>query len=224
LELVALADALEIDPKSSPGLPVASNFAHRLHTKHLALWLPPLILALQRLSPHPFYATLGELTLDLILSTLPNDPTPSKRDPFPDLPPPPIYKGSDETFDLESDDPTLARTGSLRAIIKLLLPPREAGLFLTREDIARIGQVLKSPGVMGERYRMLESLFQFAGQYDLVAELLHQVIKMLNEMDRAYQNLAQTYPAWTIYADAWRKRLGNTTEMLDEMKQHFHNN
>lgn len=223
LELLALADALEVSPKSSAALPVASNFAHRLHTQHLALWLPPLALALQRLLPHPFYATLAELTLDLILSTLPNEPLPPNSDPFPDLPPPPIYKSSDALFDAEADDTTLdstsADTNSLRTVIKRLLPPREAGLFLTREDIARIGQALNSPGVMGERYRMLESLFQFTGQYDLVSELLHHLIETLNEVDQAYQSLAQDYPAWFLYADAWRSRLTNTKTMLDELRQ-----
>lgn len=243
LELLALASALEIS-QIDPSVLSANNrskeeiLAHRLHTRHLALWVPPFVLALGRLTPHPFYAALGDLTLDLILSTLPDQPIPDNSDPFPDLPQPPIYKGtedlagpslSDETGDsLRSPSPLFTSQHlikgedsevSLRDIIKQLLPPCKTGLFLTREDIAGIGQALNSPGVMGERYRMLETLFRFAGQYGLIPKLFDQLTRILVEAEAAYQNWVAEYPAWTPYANAWQHRLASTQVMLEELKQ-----
>ena len=47
------------------------DLAHRLHTRHLALWAPVFTTTLWRLTPHPFYQTLGTLTVAMLLSTLP---------------------------------------------------------------------------------------------------------------------------------------------------------
>ncbi len=78
LELLALAERLD------RGDEVA---AQRLTAGHLALWLPPLIEALCRLSPHPFYRDLSALTLGMVLGSLP--PSTEALDPaevLPDLP------------------------------------------------------------------------------------------------------------------------------------------
>jgi hypothetical protein len=85
LEMLALADMLDRNNQSA---------AVRLYVNHLALWVPSFIFTLKRLRPHPFYQTLADLTLDLILATLPEDKVPENGDPFPELPPPPVYRGS----------------------------------------------------------------------------------------------------------------------------------
>jgi TorA maturation chaperone TorD len=231
LELLALADGLEAGNR---------DLVCRLYTRHLALWVPPFVLSLRRLAPHPFYVALGDLTLDLILTTLPNDSHPASSDPFPTLPPPPIYKSSDQPLDFEpgSDAAGIgveeqdknyylplsqnsSDTFSLRDLVKRLLVPRQAGLFLAREDMARIGQTLNAPGVMGERQRMLASLFRFAGQYDLVSILFDHLIQVLVEANLAYRHLADEYPAWTRYAEAWCDRVANTQTVLAELKQNM---
>jgi TorA maturation chaperone TorD len=204
LELLALADGLDAG-QTGP--------AHRLHTEHLALWVPAFALALQRLSPHPFYATLADLSVDLLLSTLPEAEIATNRDPFPVLPPPPVYRGTDEPPPASPDETKIG----LRNIVKKLLLPCQAGLFITREDIAHLGQTLDLPGTMGERLRMLESLFRLAGQYELVPALLGQLKILLNETGAAYRNWATEYPAWTIYAQAWRKRLSASQNVLEEI-------
>ena len=239
LELLALASALEssqTDPLvfSSDNTTTEQTFANRLLTRHLALWVPPFVLALGRLAPHPFYATLGDLTLNLVLSILPDQPLLTNSDPFPNLPPLPVYRDSDDMTNPDrggewvNRPPTAVTSQSLiennedeiglRDIIKQLLPPCKVGLFLTREDIARIGQALNSPGLMGERYRMLETLFRFAGQYDLIPELFDQLTQTLVEAGAVYQKWASQYPAWTPYAEAWQPRLDSTQAMLAELK------
>lgn len=213
LELLALAELKAEAKEDFIGL------AHRLQTEHLALWVPAFILTLRRLAPHPFYAILGELTLELLLATLPAGlPSSPLADPFPALPPPPVFKDRLNP-DLEVEENIDTSTGSetglgLRELVRRLLTPCEAGLFLTREDIARISRNLDLPNMMGERASMLETLFRQAGEYQLVPALLDYLRRLLAEVDTAYQGWAEEYPAWTPYAQAWRRRVAAAQAVL----------
>ena len=207
LELLALAD-LEAKAKAEAEEEL-EGLAYRLQTQHLGLWVPAFVLALHRLEPHSFYAALADLTLDLLLTTLP--PTsPFTIDPFPSLPPPPVYDHEGRLIPLAERQ---SETG-LRAIINHLLIPCKAGLFLTREDMACLSRQLDLPTVMGERAYMLETLFRLAGQYELVPALLDQLGQLLAQADAAYQGWGEEYPAWTPYADAWRRRVATTQVTL----------
>ncbi len=219
-ELLALADWLEAG---------RTDLVHHLYGRHLALWAPVFVLTLRRLTPHPFYDILGDLTLDLLLATLPEEAVPTNGDPFPDLPPPPVYRGTyDRATDLpDSDNPGGRRqadggeegTMTLRHLIRQLLPPRQAGLFLMREDIALISRRLHLPTGLGERSRMLDSLFRAAGQYDLIPDLFDQLHQKLLETNTAYHHLADEYTVWKVYADAWGQRLSETKATLETFKQ-----
>lgn len=219
-ELLALADWLDAG---------RTDLAHRLYGRHLALWAPVFVLTLRRLTPHPFYSILGDLTLDLLLATLPEEAVPINGDPFPDLPPPPVYRG---TYDRATDLPDSENPGGLRQsedseegtitlhnLIRQLLPPRQVGLFLTREDIALISRRLHLPIGLGERFRMLESLFQASGQYELIPDLFDQLNQKLLEAHAAYRRLADEYTLWKLYADAWGQRLSATKANLETFKQ-----
>ena len=211
LELLALADWLTAGQ---------NVLAHRLHVDHLALWVPSFVLALWHLNPHPFYHALGDLTLELILATLPVVTLSSPAALFPDLPPPPVYRGSDAPpFESPVDPEEIDEVQrSLRQVVKRFLPAREVGMFLTREEIARISQSLDLPITMGERFRMLESLFRQAGQYELVPALLDELSRGLADTDAAYQQLATEYPNWRPYATAWQHRLAETQAMCASLK------
>ncbi|MBE7554869.1 MAG: molecular chaperone TorD family protein [Anaerolineales bacterium] len=217
LELLALAE-MQAEAKEE-----LAGFAHRLHTMHLVLWVPALVLTLRRLAPHPFYAILGELTLDLLLTTLPSDSPIDHPDPFPVLPPPPVYKDRlnpdvpvfEENSDFSPPASIELEMGlGLRELVKRLLTPREAGLFVTQADITRISRTLDLPTVRGERSSMLETLFRQAGEYELVPGLLDQLRQLLAESEAAYQNWAEEYPAWTAYSQAWCRRVVATRDLL----------
>lgn len=222
LELLALAEW-----QGAAGLK-REQAARQLQTKHLALWAPAFMLSLRRLSPHPFYALLGELTLDLLLSTLPPPLEPAKPlgetkpppDPFPILPPPPVYRDSETRSDFnppasaEGEAPSGWRDG-----VKRLLVPRESGLFITREDMARLSRSLDLPAVMGERAYMLETLFRLAGQYDLVPALLNQIRQLLIETDATYRAWAADYPFWTPYAQAWCRRVAAAQTLTAKLEE-----
>ena len=165
--------------------------ARQLHAGHLALWAPVFVLTLRRLSPPLFYAALGELTAELLLATLPDGAACS----FPVSP-----AGEDD--------------GDLAGLVRHLLTPCQAGLYLAREDIARLSRGLDLPLAVGDRPRMLETLFRQAGEYDLLPALLDRLHHLLHEAGAAYEALATDYPAWTPCAAAWRARLAGTGEKL----------
>jgi len=219
LELIALADWTET------GL---LDQARQLHTRHLALWLPPLAFTLRRLRPHPFYLVLADLTLNLVLSTLPDMPVSEAHEL---LAPPPFEHDEKVTVPQQSSSfrsaPGLdfsifsqdeSQTIGLRDLVRQLLTPRMVGIFLTREDIARVSQALDLPGVMGDRSRMLDSLFRLAGQYDLLPALFERLDRLVEETDSAYQTLADEYETWRPHAQAWCERLTATRAAFEVLK------
>jgi TorA maturation chaperone TorD len=225
LELTALADWMETG---------WNHLARQLHIRHLALWVPAFTQALHRPAPHLFYATLGSLTLELLLGTLPPDPVPGDVDPFPDLPPPPTYQdhgmpsppssvqdmGSQSETEYADSPPVdeVQETAiGLRDIVRHLLTPRDAGLYLTRDDLVRISHALDLPGAMGDRSRMLETLFRQAGQYDLAPKLLDQLTRLLKEAEVTYQAWAHEHPDWAPYAQAWSGRVVSTQATLNAL-------
>jgi hypothetical protein len=151
---------------------------------------------------------LGELTVDLLLAALPEEPAGSSTTLFPDLPPPPVY--AEPGFKASGEEPS----DDLRSLVRHLLTPCQAGLYLTREDIARLSRTLDLPAAFGERVGMLETLFRQAGEYELVFALLEQLIRLLDETGLAYDVWAEQYPAWLPYAEAWQQRLADSRARL----------
>jgi hypothetical protein len=137
-------------------------------------------------------------------------------DPFPTLPPPPVYDNEGQLIPLDKRKQGIV---GLRDMVKGLLTPCETGLFLAREDIARISRSLDLPAVMGERSYMLETLFQLAGQYELVPALLDQLRQLFREADATYRGWAGEYPGWTSYAQAWCRRVAATQVLLDKLEE-----
>jgi TorA maturation chaperone TorD len=185
LELLALAHWQET------GRP---EFVHRLLVDHLALWAPVFMVTLRRLQPHPFYAALADLTLDLLLSLLPENSAPSL--PSGDDPPPGPDGGA------EPDD------------LHPLLIPLAAGLYLTRHDLGRLARALDLPGSMGERRRMLQNLLRLARQYEALPGLVNWLADLLAQTGQAYAALAADYPTWAAYAQFWQNRLAAAQSIL----------
>jgi hypothetical protein len=211
-----------------------TGLANQLHAGHLALWTPLFIITFNRLQPSPFYATLAELTLNLLLDTLPADAVPA-GDLFPELPPPPVFRGTglDEfapaapqhdnltpvpDADLAAPDaPPTEQELRLRDLVKHFLAPRDTGLYLTREDIAGLAQSLGLPKGVGDRYKMLESLLRQAGEYDLLPDLIKKMAQVVTEQTEVIDSWQSDYPAWQPYANAWQERLDKTHAKLNEL-------
>jgi hypothetical protein len=220
LELLALAD-WEVAERP--------DLSRVLHQAHLALWMPIFQNSLARLTPAPFYSVLGELTLDLLLSTLPAEPAPDPHHLFPDLPPPPVYRGTDDSLFEPASEPEAAPTTEgdpfrrqvRRLLKKRLLIPREAGLYLSREDIARLGQKLDLSVGLGDRFKMLETLFHGAAQYEQLPALLTALQALCTATSQHYHALSVDYPAWQAYALAWTAPLEQTQAALVDFGSDF---
>jgi TorA maturation chaperone TorD len=182
--------------------------ARALTRDHLAFLLPLLANALSRLSPHAFYAALAEESVDAVLALL--DEAPAHL-ALPELPPRPRYLASGMP-----EPPDQADEGGpgLKALADHLLTPREAGLFLSRDDLGRMSRRLHLPPVMSSRRAMLLNLFRRAGEYDEVEGLVSALGELLAAADEAYTRLAARYPAWQPYARLWRERLAATRQLL----------
>jgi TorA maturation chaperone TorD len=215
LELLALSDWLAAGRRDA---------ARRLQREHLALWAPVFLLTLRRLEPPTFYDRLAELTLAAVLETLPVDAQPPGGDPFPDLPPPPIYRASEppEPGGAAGPGPTPEVSprppgDGLAEVVARLLSPRRAGLYLTRIDVSHLAAELDLPGGFGERRSLLATLFRSAGQYDLVAPLLAALDGRLAAAEADYAATAAAFPGWKPYALAWGSRLADTRQWLAEL-------
>jgi len=202
-ELLALADGLDAGE---------GTFAGRMCRDHLALWVPVLAEALPDLHPHPFYRALTDLTLARVLGSLPDAPWPAGTDPLPELPAPPEYTGSDGTG--QAQHAMGAAEPRLPDVVRRLLTPREAGLYLTREAIAAAGRALELPAALGERRHALATLIQAAGQFDRLPDLFDRLIARWDAAAGAYGAWADAFPAWRVCAEAWRARLAGTRERL----------
>jgi TorA maturation chaperone TorD len=196
-----------------------------LLVEHLALWGPVCLLTLKRLGPQPFYAALADLSLELVLESLSEIEHPSAADPdfdpFPKLPPAPRYSGAgDSSAAALPNDEEEASTGLVSSqagdpaapnhIIRRLLTPCDAGLYLTRLDIARLAAQIELPAGGGERFRMLKSLYELAGQYGVADALQAGLAQLFADVETAYKELESQAPNWGLYGRAWRKRCRQT--------------
>src|SRR3954453_1489426 len=95
---------------------------------------------------------------------------------------------------------------SLRATIRLLLTPARAGLFLSRDDLARLGSALGFPLPALDRRIMLEHLFTAAGPAGLLPRLFELLIAEADAWVTTYDQWEQAYPHSSTAWAAWRRR------------------
>ena len=102
----------------------------------------------------------------------------------------------------------------LRDVIRHLLTPARAGIFLGRDDLARLGATLGFPLPALDRRIMLEHLFVAAGPAGLVPRLLDLLreevdtwIAVYGDWERQYLHTAPIWQTWRARAEALRAAL-----------------
>jgi hypothetical protein len=94
----------------------------------------------------------------------------------------------------------------LRAVIRRLLTPARAGLFLSRTDLAHLGAALGFPLPALDRRLMLEHLFLAAGPAGSLPRLLDLLAAEAEAWICTYEQWERAYPRTAaIWAD-WRGR------------------
>ena len=97
----------------------------------------------------------------------------------------------------------------LRQVIRRLLTPARAGLFLGRDDLTRLGAALGFPLPALDRRIMLEHLFVAAGPAGLLPRLLDLLGAEAEAWIGVYRAWETAYPhAAPIWSD-WRTRAEN---------------
>ncbi|HEX2912398.1 MAG TPA: molecular chaperone TorD family protein [Chloroflexia bacterium] len=183
-------------------------------TEFLLSWLPVFAVALKRSGTSGFYGAVAEQCLSFAcqdfeyLSNLPTPApgeTPSQWEASP---------GPSAASGLEESLPA-----SLKQLIRFLLTPVEAGFYLSKLELFKLGQVLELPVGVTERYKMLENLFSNAAEYGQVENLM----EALNIIRESYQEeltrFQQEWPLNEAVWQAWQQRLENTFFFLKAVKK-----
>jgi putative dimethyl sulfoxide reductase chaperone len=170
---------------------------------HLLLWLPVLVQAIS-LQGSPFYKTLAELTQELAFEHYASliGGTPVRQKAF-DLPHPPAV--------LEDEK------NGLGDIAAYLLIPAYSGLYLSREDIARLGRRRSLPRGFGSRQQMLTNLLRSSVEYDQLPALMGDLQALLDEWHAGYRSHHEEQTPWRHYAGAWLERLQATQTILNRI-------
>lgn len=167
---------------------------------HLLRWLPALVIAIHRQGNESF-SMIADLMLDLAFShrhALEDDPLHPTQPQS--LPPAPKILDDDQT--------------GFSDIAEFLLTPVYAGLYLGRDDIARLGTQCGLPRGFGKSQHMLTNLLQTAIDHDLIDDLMQA---LQNEVHIWRDFYEQRVPDQR-FSDAWITRLDETMQFLQTIR------
>jgi TorA maturation chaperone TorD len=195
---------------------------------HLARWAPICARTITRVTTQPIYTMLAALTTELVLSDVVVVAAPvglprialelhlTRRETRP--------SSDDNDLDPESPIPIRPDGGAnaedargINVIVRQLITPATTGVLLTRSDISSLARTLHLPLTIGERFQMLRSLFDAAGQFDHLPALLDSLGRLFVEEDKAIAALMAAYPAWSDYGQDWRQRIANGQSLIAEL-------
>lgn len=174
-----------------------ATFLHR----HIAAWAPIWVRAVQRIPAHPFYQTLTTLLLELLGSEL-------ERLAGEQI--------SDTTYiPLQPANPTADET-DLSALIRYLITPAKSGIFLSRADCSMLARQLGFSIPIADRFTMARTLFETAGQFDQVGELIGMLRALFATELAELHRLSDTQPLWQPLLKPWVARLADTNWLTTE--------
>lgn len=190
---------------------------YRCLVHHLARWAPVFLQTVERVADHPLYRTMAQVTLELILNDLEQSAS---------LPPwiPLDHQIDGATAPLEKDAETHGRDDGeldLSQIVRCLITPDIAGVFITRRDISGLGRRLGIRAPMRERSQMMRDLFDAAARFDRIPALLDHLDELFATEFWRLAVLAERYPSWTACARHWLSRLDQSREMVRDLRTQF---
>ncbi|HSM55795.1 MAG TPA: molecular chaperone TorD family protein, partial [Candidatus Sulfomarinibacteraceae bacterium] len=167
---------------------------------HLLRWLPPLVLAL-RDHQLPFYARVGQMTLQLVQDQMADlhGSTSIMPDPLPPAPHP--LRGAES---------------SLSDIARFLVTPLHSGLYLSRETIGALARRFDLPRGFGSRKQLLLNTLRSAAQYERLDDFLNALQTLATEWADGYAALSSGPSA--AFVALWQERVIATRRMLREMQ------
>ncbi len=183
------------------GVAAWQSHQRRFLQTRLLPWLPPLAVALQQ-QPLPFYQAVGEMLLELAADharALGIEAAPDDDD-------------AAASAALLADDKT-----SLRDIARFLLTPPHSGVWLSREDVARLARQQQLPRGFGEREQMLLNALRAAAQYDALPAFVASLHDHWRDWQAAYRALAAQWPPLAPFIVCWQARSHNAGTLLSQI-------
>lgn len=104
-------------------------------------------------------------------------------------------------------------------IIKILLIPAKSGIYISREDIRRIGKLINVEIPVKERKFMLKDLFLYAKQFDMLKDFLNLLIEFANNRVEQYLALKEAYPKSAKLMDIWINKADRLIKYLEQLKK-----
>lgn len=170
---------------------------------HLLRWLGPFVEVVSR-QAFPLYAALADLTLMTVADhAAALDITATHRTLNLTLPDPPDLLKREET--------------GLGDIAAYLLTPPHSGIFLTRDDIGRLGRRFDLPRGFGERRHLLANLLRAAVTYETFPDLCIDLAAMFTVAGRRYMAMAADHPALVPWMPPWTERASQTATLLETL-------
>ena len=173
---------------------------------HLLRWLPGLDLAIRQ-QEEPFYAALASLTLELALD---------QRADLGDAP-----LNADIHFDLPAaPDPLSNQQAGLSEVAATLLVTAHSGIYLSRDDIGRLGRQHNLPTGFGSRRIMLTNLLRSAAEFDAIGALTESMLAIADRWQAGYSALID-HPALAVQAigQTWSQRVASTHRLLSQLAE-----
>ncbi|MGE5264193.1 MAG: molecular chaperone [Acidobacteriota bacterium] len=133
-----------------------------------------------------------------------------------DLASPPIMPRSDSLSSVLTDE------DDLDSIVTRLVTPAQSGIFLSKDDISSLARELELPVSFGDRGLALRSLFQAAGEYEHVEDLLQALSELTETWMGYYLQDARTSPGMALISELWMKRAVSTRDQLKELSRIAH--
>jgi hypothetical protein len=120
---------------------------------------------------------------------------------------------------LVAEDPLTDEHAGLRQIAEHLLTPVASGLFLSRDDLARLGRMHELPRGFGSRVIMLDNLLRSAVEHGRLPGLLGSLDDLLIERDAAMVRIAQPLVIEESIAP-WRAAVSRTRTLIATFRGH----
>ena len=104
------------------------------------------------------------------------------------------------------------------SIAAVLTTPPYGGLYLGRDQIARLARSLELPRGFGDRGQMLTNLLRTAVQYDQFQAVVDGLAKIVEAWRQVYAETTAVAPALAPFVTPWLNRSGQTLTLLAEMR------
>ncbi|MGQ9482093.1 TorD/DmsD family molecular chaperone [Chloroflexus sp.] len=177
----------------------AHQHAASFLSNHLAVWVPVWAHAVQRIPGHPLYQTLATLAVEFIESELERlQPVPSSSRSYIPL--------ATSAASPETDD--------LNTLIRHLITPVHAGIFFSRADCSQLARRLGFSIPIGDRFTMMRTLFETAGEFEQADGLIVALQEMMSAEAQRLSLLIDGQAAWQPFLAPWIERLERSQRLI----------